>query len=167
MFALNELAKIKPHYHEKVIGLVKQIHPRFLIPGTGVIWKMKEDLSGPYPGFGFGNLDHYSGYCTYKLIDPAALSSEISDMSQIIERDYKRFRCSQDQGLGEMLWNCHWFQDEAWAQTIREKCIHTLDTMWRDEGYFIRDPVWEPKSVYAFSNFSVSIGIFKQVSILI
>ena len=28
---------------------MKDIHPAFVVPGVGVHWKMKEDLSGPYP----------------------------------------------------------------------------------------------------------------------
>ena len=33
------------------------------------IWKMKEDLSGPYPGFGLGALDALDGYEVYRLLD--------------------------------------------------------------------------------------------------
>jgi len=47
MYALNEFGKIKPEYHCKAVDLVKQIHPHFIVPGRGVIWKMKEDLSVP------------------------------------------------------------------------------------------------------------------------
>jgi hypothetical protein len=30
---------------------------------------MKEDLSGPYPGYGFGALDAFDGYVSYRLLD--------------------------------------------------------------------------------------------------
>jgi hypothetical protein len=50
MFALNEFGKIKPEYHEKAVGIAKDIHPHFFLPKRGVVWKMKEDLSKPYPG---------------------------------------------------------------------------------------------------------------------
>lgn len=40
-----------PLMHEyQAINLVKEVHSRFFLPGTGVVWKMREDLSGPYPG---------------------------------------------------------------------------------------------------------------------
>jgi len=45
------------------------IHRPFVVPGRGVIWKMKEDLSGPYPGYGFGALDAFDGYVSYRLLD--------------------------------------------------------------------------------------------------
>ena len=44
----------------------------FVVPGRGVIWKMKEDLSGPYPGYGFGALDAFDGYVSYRLLDEQA-----------------------------------------------------------------------------------------------
>ena len=54
IFALSRLGKIVPEYRAKAIQLVKDIHPAFVIPGRGVHWKMLEDLSAPYPGFGLG-----------------------------------------------------------------------------------------------------------------
>ena len=43
------------------------------LPERGVIWKMKEDLSGPYPGFGFGALDAFDGYPRTGCLDDKAL----------------------------------------------------------------------------------------------
>src|SRR3954464_5594297 len=51
MFALGRLGDIKSEYRESGIALARDIHQAFVIPGHGVIWKMKEDLSGPYPGY--------------------------------------------------------------------------------------------------------------------
>ena len=62
LFALSRLAAIDDRYRQRAIDLVRQIHRPFVIPGTGVIWKMKEDLSGPYPGYGLGALDAFDGY---------------------------------------------------------------------------------------------------------
>src|SRR5208282_4933201 len=62
VFALSRLGRIVPEYRTKAIQLVKDIHPAFLIPGRGVHWKMLEDLSAPYPGFGLGSLDPFHGY---------------------------------------------------------------------------------------------------------
>ena len=123
---------------------------------------MNEDLTSAYPGFGLGGLDHYQGYTMYKLIDETALSGEIYDMKELVYRDYHKFRCTQDLGLGDMLWNCHWFPEEEWSRVIRENCVVTLESMWRDKGYFIRDPVWEPTSLLAFSNYGVSLGLQAQ-----
>jgi len=57
LFALHVLGRTKPAYREKAIALARAIHPSFVVPGVGVIWKMAEDLSGPYPGYGLGALD--------------------------------------------------------------------------------------------------------------
>ena len=45
---------------------------------------MREDLSGPDPGFaGFGALDAFDGYVSYRLLDEAALAPQIADMRQL------------------------------------------------------------------------------------
>jgi hypothetical protein len=60
-YALSVLARYVPAYWRKGVDLAHQIHPAFVRPGRGVVWKMKEDLSAPYPGFGFGALDAFDG----------------------------------------------------------------------------------------------------------
>lgn len=64
---------------------------------------MKEDLSGPEPGHGFGGLDHYKLYTVYRLLDPsgAVLGNEIDDVRELVEQGYRTFDCDQDLGLGE------------------------------------------------------------------
>ena len=69
IYALAVLAKYDPRYRRKGVELVHQIHDAFLVPGQGVIWKMTEDLSAPYPGFGLGALDAFDGYVAYRLLD--------------------------------------------------------------------------------------------------
>jgi len=162
MFALNELGKIEPQYHQMAVDLVRQVHPHFIIPKVGVYWKMREDLSGVYPGYGLGGLDFYQGYVTYRLIDEKALSSEIGDMHDLVQMNYKKFSCTQDLGLGDTLYYCHFFPDEHWAQTVKERCVYMLDKMWRKEGYFARDAVYQPKGILAFGNFGVSLGLQSQ-----
>ena len=49
-FAPARPGDLKPEYRECGIALARDIHPAFVIPGRGVVWKMKEDLSGPYLG---------------------------------------------------------------------------------------------------------------------
>ena len=77
LFALARLGEIKPEYPAKAIRIAKEIHPAFVIPGRGVIWKMAEDLSAPYPGYGLGAMDAFDGYVCYRLLDEAALAPEI------------------------------------------------------------------------------------------
>ncbi|XP_065069038.1 uncharacterized protein LOC135694291, partial [Rhopilema esculentum] len=161
IYALGELGKLKPEYHEKAVKLAKDIHPHFFVKGRGVVWKMLEDLSGPYPGYGFGGLDFYDGYIVYKTLDQAALSSEIADMRSLIQKDYIEFSCTQDLGLGETLWMTHHFPDEPWAQVLRQRSIQQLDKMWipqeEGKGFFCRHPS-SPRVKFAFTNYGVSVG---------
>ena len=46
-------------------------------------------------GFGLGGLDYYDGYVQYKLLDPATLSTEIGDMSKLVQKHYTDFDCTQ------------------------------------------------------------------------
>ena len=87
IFALDRLGAIDARYRAKAIALVRDIHPAFVIPGTGVIWKMREDLSAPYPGFGLGALDAFHGLVVYRLLDPAGLAPEIAEMTTLVERE--------------------------------------------------------------------------------
>ena len=48
----------------------------------GCHWKMREDLSGPYPGIGFGALDAFHGYVVYRLLAPEDLAQEIAQMER-------------------------------------------------------------------------------------
>ncbi|MEK0086095.1 hypothetical protein [Benzoatithermus flavus] len=50
LFALARLGEVLPRYRERGVALARDIHPAFVVPRRGVIWKMQEDLSGPYPG---------------------------------------------------------------------------------------------------------------------
>jgi hypothetical protein len=54
LFALARLGDVRPEYRERGIELARSIHPAFVIPQRGVIWKMNEELTAPYPGTGFG-----------------------------------------------------------------------------------------------------------------
>src|SRR5438132_12607929 len=80
LYALSVLARHLPVYRRKGVDLVHQIHRAFVLPRRGVIWKMKEDLSAPYPGFGFGALDAFDGYVSYRCLDEDALIGEIAEM---------------------------------------------------------------------------------------
>jgi len=171
IFALHQLSSYHPDvsqrqfHQQEAIKIIKEIHSHFLIRDVGILWKMKEDLSGPYLGYGLGGLDHYDAYITYRLIDNGSgiLTREISDVYSLIQSHFQDFSCTQDLGLGEMLWMTSWFPEEEWAKVVREKSIKTLEKMWRDvdekRGYFIRDWKYERTSKLAFGNYGVCIGL--------
>ena len=159
LFSLHVLAERRPEYRQQAVRLVRQIHPRFVRPGVGVIWKMREDLSGPYPGFGLGALDPFHGYVVYRLLAEDALAAEIRDMQALVERLYRDLDVTQDLGLGMILWMSHFFPGATWARVLRERSLATLDRMWVDPpGYFCREPGL-PEVRFAFTNHGVSVGL--------
>ena len=76
------------------VALARDIHPAFVRPGRGVIWKMKEDLSAPYPGYGLGAMDAFDGYVAFRMLDEQALAPEIAQMCVLMERDCSATRKS-------------------------------------------------------------------------
>ena len=159
IFALARLGAIDARYRDKAIALVRDIHPAFVIPGTGVIWKMREDLSGPYPGFGLGALDAFHGLLVYRLLDPSGLAREIAEMKALVEATYPALTITQDLGLGMMLWMSHFSPDEPWAVVQRARTLAVLDRMWVDPpGYFGREPSHRQVK-FAFTNYGVSLGL--------
>lgn len=158
LYALAVLGKHIADYRRMGVELARQIHPAFVLPGRGVIWKMKEDLSGPYPGYGFGALDAFDGYVSYRLLDETALSAQIAEMRFLIARSAPGLYITQDLGLGMMLWMTQFFPAETWAVMQKARCLKTLDAMWVEEGYFCREP--DARGVrFAFTNYGVSVGL--------
>jgi len=158
LYALYVLGRIKPEYRERGIALARDIHRPFVVPGRGVIWKMKEDLSGPYPGYGFGALDAFDGYVSYRLLDEEGLAPEIAEMKDIIDRTAGQLVITQDLGLGMMLWMTQFFPEENWAELQRRRSLAMLDRMWVDDGFFCREP-YLPEMRFAFTNYGVSVGL--------
>lgn len=159
LFALACLGRIKADYRQKAVDLARQIHPRFVVPGLGVYWKMREDLSGPYPGIGFGALDAFQGYVVYRLLAPETLAGEIAQMQDLVMGSYQTLSINQDLGLGMMLWLSHFFPDEPWAIWQRLKSQKNLEHLWVDPpGYFCRYPGMRD-TLLAFSNYGVSLGL--------
>jgi hypothetical protein len=158
LYGLAVLGRHIADYRRVGVELVRQIHEAFVEPRRGVIWKMKEDLSGPYPGFGFGGLDAFDGYVSYRLLDENALANEIADMRSLIEQQSPDLQITQDLGLGMMLWMTHFFPEEDWAVTQKARCLQMLDQMWIDKGYFCREP-WARNVRFAFTNYGVSVGL--------
>jgi hypothetical protein len=159
LFALGRLGVVDARYREKAIALVRDIHPAFVIPGTGVIWKMREDLSGPYPGFGLGALDAFHGLVVYRLLDPIGLAPQIGQMQALVDATYPHLRITQDLGLGMMLWMSHFFPEEPWALLQRSRALRQLDQIWvSPPGYFCREPGHRTVK-FAFTNYGVSLGL--------
>jgi hypothetical protein len=159
LFALKCLGELRPAYRAEGIALARDIHSAFVIPDVGVIWKMTEDLGGPYPGYGLGALDAFNGYVAYRLLDEDALAGEIADMARLVERDCGHLHIDQDLGLGMMLWLAHFFPAERWAQIQSTRALATLDRMWIEPpGYFCRAP-GSPRVKFAFTNYGVSLGL--------
>jgi len=158
LYALSVLGRYLPVYRRKGIDLVRQTHAAFVLPGRGVIWKMKEDLSAPYPGYGLGALDAFDGYISYRRLDEQALSREIADMKALMDLSAPGLFITQDLGLGMMLWMTHFFPSEEWAVNQRRRCLRQLDAMWQEDRYFCREPEL-PRVKFAFTNYGVSIGL--------
>jgi hypothetical protein len=158
LYALGILGKHIADYRRMGVELVGQIHRAFVLPGRGVIWKMKEDLSGPYPGYGFGALDAFDGYVSYRLLDETALSAQIADMRLLVAQSAPGLHITQDLGLGMMLWMAQFFPTEGWAVTQKVRCLEMLDRMWVEEGYFCREPRARHMR-FAFTNYGVSVGL--------
>jgi hypothetical protein len=159
IFALTCFGRIDTAYREEAIKLARDIHPAFVLPGRGVIWKMLEDLSAPYPGYGLGAMDAYDGYVVYKLLDPELLAGEIEQMSQLMNASYPSLSIDQDLGLGMMLWLSHFFSTEGWAVQHRARSLLQLDGLWIDPpGYFCRQTGWRNMK-FAFTNYGISLGL--------
>jgi hypothetical protein len=159
IYALHRLGTVKPEYRARAVALVRAVHPRFVVPGIGVIWKMREDLSGPYPGIGLGALDAFHGYVVYRLLAPEELAFEIGEMRALVEATYRDLVITQDLGIGMMLWMAHFFPQEEWAVAQRQRALRVLDGMWVDPpGYFCREPALRGVK-FAFTNYGVSIGL--------
>ena len=159
LFALARLSEHRPEYRAHAVALAKDIHRAFVIPGVGVIWKMTEDLSGRYPGYGLGALDAFDGYVSYRLLDEAALAPEIAQMRALIEAQYSSLEIDQDLGLGMMLWLAHFFPGERWAQVQAARSMDALERLWTDPpGYFGRSTQQRHVRI-AFANYGVSLGL--------
>jgi hypothetical protein len=159
MFALARLGEELPAYRERGLALVREVHDAFVLPGRGVIWKMQEDLSGPYPGYGLGAMDAFDGYVSYRLLDSQALAREIGEMRDIVERQYATLQIDQDLGLGMMLWLAHFFPDEDWAAVQGRRALAALDDLWVDPPGFFARASYARSVRIAFANYGVSLGL--------
>lgn len=159
IYALDRLGRVEPEYKTRALELVRETHEHFVRPGFGVYWKMKDDLSGPVPGFGVGALDPFHGYVVYRLLDEVELESEIDDMKQLIDLGVRKLHVTQDLGIGMMLWLSHFFPRRRWSALQRHRSLEMLQTLWIDPpGYFCRQ-LGKPGVKFAFTNYGVSLGL--------
>jgi hypothetical protein len=159
IYALHCFGRIDVAYRDEAIKLARDIHPAFVLPGRGVIWKMQEDLSAPYPGYGLGSMDAYDGYVAYKLLAPEELAGEIREMEQLIAATHASLVIDQDLGLGMMLWLCHFFPAERWAILQKDRSLRHLGHLWVEPpGYFCRQTGWHEMK-FAFTNYGVALGL--------
>lgn len=159
LFALARLGEHREGYREKGVSIARDIHRPFVLPGRGVVWKMKEDLSGPYPGYGLGALDAFDGYVSYRLLGEGDLAHEIAEMKALVDGQYRSLAIDQDLGLGMMLWLAHFFPDEEWAVFQARRSLAALDGLWTDPpGYFARTSHSSHTRI-AFANYGVSVGL--------
>jgi len=159
MFALARLGEELPEYRKRGVALVREVHDAFVLKGRGVIWKMAEDLSEPYPGYGLGAMDAFDGYVSYRLLDETALAREIGEMRAILEVQYRALRIDQDLGLGMMLWLAHFFPDEPWAELQIGHSLDALHRLWTDPPGFFARASYARSVRIAFANYGVSLGL--------
>jgi hypothetical protein len=162
LYALACLGDHEPAYRQKGIRIAAEVHQPFVLPGRGVIWKMEEDLSGPYPGYGLGAMDAFDGYVSYRLLSETELEPEIAQMREIMELQSPSLEIDQDLGLGMMLWLAHFFPEEDWAVAQRERCTAALDRLWVDPPGFFGRASYAPQVRIAFANYGVSVGLQSQ-----
>ena len=159
MFALARLGEELPDYRTRGVQLVQEVHDAFVLPGRGVIWKMTEDLSRPYPGYGLGAMDAFDGYVSYRLLDEQALAREIGEMRELIEAQFRTLAIDQDLGLGMMLWLAHFHPEEEWARVQTARSLTALDQLWTEPPGFFSRASYARELRIAFANYGVSLGL--------
>lgn len=159
LFALSRLGQIDARYRDEAVVLARDHLPAFVVPDTGVVWKLPQEDARPFPDFGMNALDPFFGLVIYRLLDPVALAPQIAALESVAQATRSRVVIAHDLGLGMMLWLSHFFPEEPWAQEFRTRALLQLDEMWiNPPGYFCRVP-WKRDMKFAFTNFGVSLGL--------
>ncbi|MEZ5238949.1 MAG: hypothetical protein R2716_08345 [Microthrixaceae bacterium] len=164
-FALGVLGRRRTGYRERALQLLRGVHPRFVVPGRGIHWKMLEDLSGPEPGFGMGALDPFQALAVYRFIDGGRgeLARETAELEALVEQLWEDLVIHQDLGLGMMLWAASWCARDRWALVHRRRSLEVLEAMWVEPapeggGYVCRQP-GQREVRFAFTNYGVVLGL--------
>ncbi len=167
-FALLRLGELRPPFRLRALSLVREIHAPFVRPPSGIIARMDEDLSDPFPGSGPGKLEVFLGLAVYRQLGTAALGPEIEEMEGMVRQTYQSLAPDHGVDLGLLLWITHFFPGEPWSLLVRERALAALDGRWiSPPGYFRRD-LPEPWSGptrpnrLAISNLTAAIGLQAQ-----
>lgn len=168
IFALHRLGRALPQYRHRATALVREIHAPFVRPGAGIISRMEEDLSCPFPGSEPGKLEVFLGLAVYRQLNKEALSLEIEELEGMVRKTYQSLAPDHGIDLGLLLWITHFFPGEPWSLLVRERVLTALDARWIDPpGYFRRnlpEPWTGPlrSNRLALTNLSASIGLQAQ-----
>jgi hypothetical protein len=118
------VASHNTHQLQRLVRLIKQIHPAFLVPGQGYRWKVNVDLS-PIPTdlTTRSNHDAVTALVVYTLVNGICadkpLETEIADLQGIVETYYQKdvrelMQHAMDPlGLGLELWSSQWLEGAA------------------------------------------------------
>jgi hypothetical protein len=168
IFALHRLGQVVPRYKARALDLVREIHAPFVRPGAGIISRMDETLSRPYPGSDAGRLDVFLGLAVYKELDAEALRPEIAELEGMVQETYRSLAPDNGADLGLILWIAHLSPDEAISLDLREKALSALDARWVDPPGYFRRGLSEPwngpirADRLAVTNFSAALGLQAQ-----
>ncbi len=168
IFALHRLGQQRPAFHNRALALVREIHAPFVRPGGGILSRMEEDLSCPYPDSGPGKLEVFMGLAVYHQLGADALRPEIEELEGMVGKTVQSLAPDHGLDLGLLLWITHFFPGEPWSILLRERTLAALDGRWVDPpGYFRRnlpEPWSSPlrSNLLAITNLSASVGLQAQ-----
>jgi hypothetical protein len=168
IFALHRLGQVQPDYRTRALSLVREIHAPFVRPRAGIIARMEENLTAPFPGSDAGRLEVFLGLAVYRQLDPIALAPEIEELEGMVRKTYQSLAPDHGVDLGLLLWASHFFPGDPWSLLLRERAVSALDARWVDPpGYFRRnfsEPWNSPirSNRLAITNLGVSIGLQAQ-----
>lgn len=168
IFTLHRLGEVIPRYRARALALVREVHAPFVRPGAGIIARMEEDLSRPFPGSGAGKLEIFLALAVYQQVGPEALRPEIEEIQGMVQKTCKSLAPDNGVDLGLLLWISHFSPDEGLSLLLRERALSALDSRWVDPPGYFRRGLSEPWNVpvrpnrLAVTNLSASIGLQAQ-----
>ena len=168
IFALYRLGQHRPPFLGRALSLVREIHAPFVRPGGGILARMEEDLSCPYPDSGPGKLEVFMGLAVYQQVAPEALRPEIEELEGMVRKTFQSLAPDHGVDLGLILWITHFFPEDPWSLLLRERALAALDARWVDPpGYFRRnlpEPWSGPRrtNLLAITNLTASVGLQAQ-----
>lgn len=168
IFALHRLGQHRPHFHSRALSLIREIHAPFVRPGGGILYRMEEDLSRPYPNSGPGKLEVFMGLAVYHQVGAEALRPEIEELEGMVGKTFQSLAPDHGVDLGLLLWITHFFPGEPWSLLLRERALAALDARWVDPPGYFRRNLPEPWSgplrtnLLAITNLTASVGLQAQ-----